>query len=576
MSLEVYKDLTVLPVSPVPADGGKAISDNFRSLADWGPQSKWAQSATPTAAEDGAHYYYPGSQWSQVVSGGQSRVFVCRSNGTSAAVWDELLVNPSWYALLAGVSGGQTLNGGTASGNNLTLSSTSNAIKGKILFGSLAAYDEANTRLGIGTTSPAATLHLASGETHSAWGTSGIGLRIDAATYTDSSSSGPTPVNFNAVHSLGTPILAASNTVHYQDAITLYIAGAPTAGTNVTFTHGFALLVAAGDGYFGGNLLVGTTTQTGQLTVEQDETNPTAISYAAYCNNNATLTTDNGQSFIGFCGRSVATVSDGATATSAYSAIGVWGTGVAVGAGDVNCIVGVLGTSTHDGSGTVTNGCSFYAVGASKEIHDAVLTNAFGFFAADQANGSSVNAGFAGSVNTGDNKYNLYMSGGAQNYLNGKLGCGATNSSPAAQLDVLATTEQLRLGYDLTSHYCSFTVDSTGSLTIDPNGSGVVAIPAPINSTITQTTLSGTTAGNIVWSQPLQGSAVKLFVAHASGYENNTATNQTITFSKAFTTTPSIISNTTGLTVTVSTTTLTITAPNNTTTFTGNLIVMGY
>lgn len=58
-----------------------------------------------------------------------------------------------------GISGGTTLIGGTASGNNLTLVSTSNATKGKILFGN-SAYDEVNKRLGIGTTSPANLLDM--------------------------------------------------------------------------------------------------------------------------------------------------------------------------------------------------------------------------------------------------------------------------------------------------------------------------------------------------------------------------------------------------------------------------------
>lgn len=57
------------------------------------------------------------------------------------------------YALLAGRSGGQTLIGGTASGDDLTLQSTSNATKGSILFGT-SAYDEVNNRLGIGVTAP--------------------------------------------------------------------------------------------------------------------------------------------------------------------------------------------------------------------------------------------------------------------------------------------------------------------------------------------------------------------------------------------------------------------------------------
>lgn len=67
----------------------------------------------------------------------------------------------SQYALLAGRSGGQTLIGDTASGGDLTLQSTSNATKGKILFGT-SAYDEVNNRLGIGTNAPTTKLEVQS------------------------------------------------------------------------------------------------------------------------------------------------------------------------------------------------------------------------------------------------------------------------------------------------------------------------------------------------------------------------------------------------------------------------------
>jgi hypothetical protein len=60
------------------------------------------------------------------------------------------------YALLAGRSGGQTLIGGTAASNTLTLKATSNATKGKILFGA-SCYDEVNDWLGIGTTATSTT-----------------------------------------------------------------------------------------------------------------------------------------------------------------------------------------------------------------------------------------------------------------------------------------------------------------------------------------------------------------------------------------------------------------------------------
>ncbi len=63
------------------------------------------------------------------------------------------------FALLAGRAGGQTLIGGTGAGETLTLQSTSHGTRGKILFGT-SAYDEVNNRLGLGTATPDATLHV--------------------------------------------------------------------------------------------------------------------------------------------------------------------------------------------------------------------------------------------------------------------------------------------------------------------------------------------------------------------------------------------------------------------------------
>lgn len=66
------------------------------------------------------------------------------------------------YALLAGRSGGQTLIGGTASGDDLTLKSTSNATKGTIFLGNAGTtgYDEVNDRFGVGTVSPTGKLQV--------------------------------------------------------------------------------------------------------------------------------------------------------------------------------------------------------------------------------------------------------------------------------------------------------------------------------------------------------------------------------------------------------------------------------
>jgi len=70
----------------------------------------------------------------------------------------------SQYLLLAGRAGGQTARGGVSASGNLTLSSTANATKGKILFGT-SAYDETTNFLGINTSNPMSGLTLASTNT---------------------------------------------------------------------------------------------------------------------------------------------------------------------------------------------------------------------------------------------------------------------------------------------------------------------------------------------------------------------------------------------------------------------------
>lgn len=65
------------------------------------------------------------------------------------------------YALLVGRSGGQTLIGGTATGNDLQLESNSFDNDGFIYFGSSASgFDETNNWWGLGTATPACPVHV--------------------------------------------------------------------------------------------------------------------------------------------------------------------------------------------------------------------------------------------------------------------------------------------------------------------------------------------------------------------------------------------------------------------------------
>lgn len=88
------------------------------------------------------------------------------------------------------------------------------------------------------------------------------------------------------------------------------------------------------------------------------------------------------------------------------------------------------------------------------------------------------------------------------------------------------------------------------------------------------TKLAGTTAGNVYWAQPEQGTR-KVFIASVVAYENDTATSQQITFPTAYSYTPGVSVNTTGLTVDATTTTLTISAPDATTVYNGVIEVVG-
>jgi hypothetical protein len=118
-----------------------------------------------------------------------------------------------------------------------------------------------------------------------------------------------------------------------------------------------------------------------------------------------------------------------------------------------------------------------------------------------------------------------------------------------------------------------------GSITgvgITASGSITTTAASGFRHGVAATVLAGTTSGNLRHTQPFQGTSFKKWVGNAQAYVNNTTTAQTVTFPVAFTYTPSVTFNDTGLTVTVSTTTLTITAPNSLTAFTGNITVEGF
>jgi hypothetical protein len=85
--------------------------------------------------------------------------------------------------------------------------------------------------------------------------TGNLGLRAISSIYTDSVALASTTIANAAIHAIGQPTLAASNTgVTFTNASTLYIANVPFAGTNATLGNRYALYIGNGNSYFNGNI----------------------------------------------------------------------------------------------------------------------------------------------------------------------------------------------------------------------------------------------------------------------------------------------------------------------------------
>lgn len=114
----------------------------------------------------------------------------------------------------------------------------------------------ASGAVGIGTAPTDAQLTVAGNKSASSWTTSGIALRLTGATYTDSSTATSGTAASNHINAIGLSTLAATNGgVTTTNAASLYIAGPPAAGSNMTITNPYALQIAAGRSGFGGDIV---------------------------------------------------------------------------------------------------------------------------------------------------------------------------------------------------------------------------------------------------------------------------------------------------------------------------------
>jgi len=124
----------------------------------------------------------------------------------------------------------------------------------------------------------------------------------------------------------------------------------------------------------------------------------------------------------------------------------------------------------------------------------SAITRQTGIRIEDLTSGAS-NYGLRSLVSSGASKWNLFIDGTAKNYILGDTGIGV--NAPAAKLHSLATTEQLRIGYD-SANYLSATVSSTGVVTFAPTGSApALAFSADIRLDKT-VTAAGTTGAQTI------------------------------------------------------------------------------
>lgn len=237
-------------------------------------------------------------------------------------------------------------------------------------------------------------------------------------------------------------------------------------------------------------------------------------------------------------------------------------------------------TSSGGSEEAVCIGCTFHNNGSSPNNSGMAIDAQDGFewydcrFTQNAGEGLTISAGTNHVIHGGlvkDNYYNGFNINGSTGVVLVD-GVTATNTSGATQL-------QQRMLYEgsssCTSQIVRCVISGQTDVPYQFASPTSFAQGCILSSGFSPQVLSGSPSGTITWTQPEQGTQHKVFIATAVSYENDSTTNQTITFPTAFSYTPVISTNTTGLTVSASTTTLTITTPDSTTAYSGIIEAIG-
>ena len=128
----------------------------------------------------------------------------------------------------------------------------------------------------------------------------------------------------------------------------------------------------------------------------------------------------------------------GKTLTGATTSIGIYQQGQPQ--SDVtNAAYGIYNEVSTPATAFTLPSYVHYAAAQSTIGTGSAITNQYGFYAPSTLNGAANNYGFRGVIPAQANAWNLYMDGGASNYLSGSTGIGKLPSA-GAQLDISGST----------------------------------------------------------------------------------------------------------------------------------------
>lgn len=175
-----------------------------------------------------------------------------------------------------------TLVGGTGVSGQVSYWNGTNSQAGSTGF----VFDSTNIFLGIGGT-PSAKLHITGNISATTWTTSGIGLRIAPASYTDTTSTGTVASMY--INTIGAPTLLASSATVYTNSATLFIDN-PIVSTNVTGTNLYSLALNGNILFTTGNKAI---TATSSLTISVGGTNNYTIQQSGSNRYQIAITTGN-------------------------------------------------------------------------------------------------------------------------------------------------------------------------------------------------------------------------------------------------------------------------------------------